>query len=658
MVPPRYNGEPFPYPQLRIWIGAAVASMAPVGVGEASLRAVDALLGLATILLLQIAGARLLGWRAATLAALLLPTLPNLMFVHGLRWCGLDAGVIFLTSAGMLCYGVRRVGSLERSSPPRGLDRREATTVVAAGLLFGAACWAKFPVPGLGIVALVVWEIAVARGREKWRGFAIAVATGVVALLVYLPSPWLLWTELGSGYSAFLRWHLLERASGRVSAGSPSPFYYLDRLVADFGPALLLALAGAVAGLRRLRTGDRRSRALAFAAIWALVVLAFYQAVPARNVWYLYPAYPALALLFGGAVTEIVERLRSRSAWLAALAALLVGAYLLSGLATAWAQVRAPAGKSVPQRIADFLVAAGRPTLCQAAGSPLAAWDHYYLGPLATKFGVDPRELDGCELLLTGDPWSVLAPGEEALRMRWLPTFDLEGPPIALVGLRDPLPPEVLALEDRSERALWGRVLLIGNRSEGELVPSRYWLAREHWPHAEAAVESGGPPSPGAEIWHRLDEPFPAARAPFVDAWLPGGQEAALLVAGLDASPLRLLLEPAPTAADRPQRLRIATPSGRVRFYVIADAGPVAIEVAPAAGDLVGDAGAGEGRLALALWSDPWTPRWDVPGSHDPRHLGVRLLALRQGDREIWRLPGVAPEAAGRALIEEGLTIR
>jgi len=200
--PLRYGGEIFAYPPLKLWINAWVASAWELG--ELALRAVDASFGLASLILVFAVTTSFFGNLVGGATVLLLLAAHNLLFVHGLRSCGLDAAPLFLMSAELLVYSA---GRLRSAAVPRGggwFDRRERRTVVGAGLLLGAACWTKFPVPGLGVVALTAWEILVAPRGARMRGLALAGMTGGIALAVYAPSPILLLTTQGQEYFEFL----------------------------------------------------------------------------------------------------------------------------------------------------------------------------------------------------------------------------------------------------------------------------------------------------------------------------------------------------------------------------------------------------------------------------------------------------------------------
>lgn len=650
--PLRYNGEPFLYPPLKLWAGALVA--AGFGIGEGALRAIDGACGLATILLVHAVAAPLLGRAAAWLSSLLLLGLPNLLFEHGLRSFALDAPLVLLTSAGLLVYLTRRLGSMEGFAGAGFDRRRELRTVAGAGLLLGAACWTKFPVPGLEVVALVAWELLCAPRGARLRGALLAVATGVATLLVYLPAPLLSLASQGGRYLDFLGWHLVQRSLGQVSVGVPDKYYYYNHLRADFGPALWLAVAaGAVAVLWSGWRGSRRGRAVAGFALWAFVVVVFHQAVTAKNAWYLYPAYPAIALLAGAAAGWPLEAAHRRSPVLALVGVGALVAYLGAGVSRSWEQVRAPVSRSDPDRVATYLRALGRPRLCQAAGTDLEAWDYFYLRPHLTRTRVTRDLFDRCDFLLTHDPWRALPAGADGRQFRWLRAHDLDRRPVALVALRGELPPPVRSLAERPVAALWGRVLLADGRTTGVLARSRYWSVEARLRGTGGAPVRAGDPARGAVVWHLVDEPYDYARIPLADAWLPGGQEAALIVSGLADAPLRLLLQPAPTAEAEPQLLEIESEAGRRWTYRVDSEGAIEVELPLVPAEIRGDPQSAGGRAALRIWSTPWVPRALRPGDLDTRHLGLRLLAIDQGDRSLWRLAEIPAGARGRPLTPE-----
>jgi len=392
---------------------------------------------------------------------------------------------------------------------------------------------------------------------------------------------------------------------------------------------------------------------LAFFTVWAAVVLAFHQSVPARNVWYIYPAYPALALLAGGGLSEILGALRLRSPVLALAVGTLAGAYLTFGLERTWSAVQAPVQRSDPQRLADYLRDRDSPTVCQTAGSNLEAWDYFYLRPVLTEIGVATRWQSHCDYVITDEPWRVLPAGSEGGRVRWLTRFDLRHRPVALVSLGDELPPRVLALPERPEAALWGRVRLAGHQGEGALFISRHFKVRDRLRKSVPSAFFAGLPSRGAVVWHLVDSPFDYARIPLSDAWLPGGQEAALLVAGVGLAPVRLLLQPAPTAKREPQLVVIESERQERWTFRIRTDMAVEIEVLPREMDFRRDSASGAYSLALRVWCSPWMLHRLQPDSMDTRLLGVRLLAIHQAAREIWRLAEVPVEARGLQIAPE-----
>lgn len=258
-----------------------------------------------------------------------------------------------------------------------------------------------------------------------------------------------------------------------------------------------------------------------------------------------------------------------------------------------------------------------------------------------------------CDHVLTDEPWRLLPAGSEGGRVRWLRRFDLRQRQVALVSLRDELPPRVLALSQRPEGALWGRVRLAEHQGEGTLLTSRHFKVRDRLRRSVSSGFFAGVPFRGAVLWYLVDSPFDYARIPFSDAWLPGGQEAALVVAGIALAPLRLLLQPAPTARDEAQMVVIESESRERWIFRMRTSMAVEIELPTREAALRRNPESGDYSVALRVWCSPWTLHRLQPDSLDTRLLGVRLLAIRQDDREIWRVAGVPVEARGLRIAPE-----
>ena len=192
----------------------------------------------------------------------------------------------------------------------------------AGGLALAFKYTAGFALLPLGIAAAT--RLPEDRGRAALRlvaGLGLAVVV-FVALEPYL-------------FGSLGQWWSDLRAQAEVAANEPKPgqesggfSYYLDSLTWGFGwAAALAALAGAAVELRR---DWRRGLLLAALPVALFVYLSLQSRYFGR---WLLPAYPALAMLGGVALTRAADLLPRGAAARAAALALLTGLVLVQPLA-------------------------------------------------------------------------------------------------------------------------------------------------------------------------------------------------------------------------------------------------------------------------------------------------------------------------------------
>src|SRR4029453_18341880 len=88
--------------------------------------------------------------------------------------------------------------------------------------------------------------------------------------------------------------------------------FYVGTVAADFGLWLLGLVPAATSLWRARRDGDApRARCLALLFLWTGVVLVAFSASVSKNAWYVYPLYPALALLVAHGAWRYRPRARS-----------------------------------------------------------------------------------------------------------------------------------------------------------------------------------------------------------------------------------------------------------------------------------------------------------------------------------------------------------
>ncbi|MET0152719.1 MAG: glycosyltransferase family 39 protein, partial [Candidatus Binatia bacterium] len=265
------------------WFGAPVFSGEDLALrfDEWALRAPSALAASLLIVSTAVAGAPLIGGRAALFAAAVLLT--TFQFSYQARFGRVDMLLTALVTLATLLAG-------------RAMLERRPGWLYLAGAVGGLAMLAKGPLgivlPGLACAAFVALAprllgIPQAPLRElPWRR-----ALGV-ALAVALP-----WYVLSNALShgAVVRSHLFaENFDQFVGVGGRMrESFYLEPWLLDSFPWNLLALFALGAVWRR------REPAAVFCAIWWIVVIAFYQIAAYKRRAYLLPALPAEAMIAG-----------------------------------------------------------------------------------------------------------------------------------------------------------------------------------------------------------------------------------------------------------------------------------------------------------------------------------------------------------------------
>jgi hypothetical protein len=109
-------------------------------------------------------------------------------------------------------------------------------------------------------------------------------------------------------FAAYLREDIVVRASTGVDpAHLEGPFFYLQTLGVEFRWWLVLLLP-AIWGARLARLGGAPS-AIGFCALWSVGIVGGFSCAASKLPWYIYPAYPTLAVVMAFGAREIVRKL-------------------------------------------------------------------------------------------------------------------------------------------------------------------------------------------------------------------------------------------------------------------------------------------------------------------------------------------------------------
>jgi 4-amino-4-deoxy-L-arabinose transferase-like glycosyltransferase len=439
-----YGGLYLSKPPLKLLAEAAVFRL--WGVSTFTGRVLDAAAGVATLLAIFVLGRRFLPIWAAILAALLPLTAREWVFNHNVRDGTQDAALGLLLTLSLLLY----FGYVEDG-------RRRRARLAASTLMAGLAMLVKGPVGLLLLPVLLGYELSLRWLRHEETPARPADALRHTALAVVPPLAYFAYLAVvaGRGLLEHLHHEVLLRATEGVDPGHlQGPFFYARLLGGDFGWWLLLLLPVLVVALGRsrrvLRDGGEgaaraRRRAFVFAAWWAGVLLVAFSLPVSKLPWYVFPAYPALALLIAGGAAEVARRLPRPLSWAGAGALALA---LAAGLAVTWEITERPVPLAPAHRLAQAIEATGGRLLVKR-GTRFQGEAHFYLHSLGeTVWSIPPSfwRADGtCRFILREKPWPepVLGRGPRSLRVAETWTRGR----LWLIDLDRCLPPGVLAEE-------------------------------------------------------------------------------------------------------------------------------------------------------------------------------------------------------------------
>ncbi len=292
-IVPSFNYEPrYQKPILIYWlIGAAYQLF---GVNEAAARLPSIVFGVALCALVYALG-RKLGDRFTGLAA-------GLVMATNVATVGLSRAVMTdVILCACITAAIAGFVFAEAARERAGGGQRAtgfAFVALAAGFLTKGPV--AVVVPALVWLPWLAWRGALGRWLRR-REIALGAA-----LFVALAAPWFIAVHVRT-QGAFTRHALgfetLERFFGAaVSSASLPRWGYLATLAPAFFPWFVFLPSAGLALLARARRPQpesSRDPLAAFAAWWILVVYVFFSLGATRVVTYVFPAFPALALLVG-----------------------------------------------------------------------------------------------------------------------------------------------------------------------------------------------------------------------------------------------------------------------------------------------------------------------------------------------------------------------
>lgn len=299
-VTPRYNGyKYFEKPPLQAWATAAAFQM--FGIGEWQARLWTALTGFFTILLIGFTGARIYNARAGWLASAVLASSP--MWVISGHFNSLDMGLsAFLVAA--LCSLLLAQTSQNKHSCRNWMW--------ACWAFMGLATLSK-GVIGVAIPAMVF--IAYSISTWDWKIWTrLRIFSGSILFLA-ITAPWfVLVSQRNPGFLEFFFIHEhLQRFTQDAHSRTGPIYYFVPLLLVGILP-WFLQIPGAV--IEAWRERRREFSAGWLLVCWFVVIFAFFSVSRSKLPGYIIPIFPALALLIGNRLDQLLGHTNSMTlAW-------------------------------------------------------------------------------------------------------------------------------------------------------------------------------------------------------------------------------------------------------------------------------------------------------------------------------------------------------
>jgi len=285
-----FHGEPYyNKPPLKLWLSAWTFSR--FGDQEFYVRVWDALFGGMTLFLTYLLGRSLTGSPfVGLMGALILLSSPYYIFLHNARDGVQDSAANLLFILALFFFWFRT---------------KRASFYYLAGLSMGLGALVK-SINGLIPLAIIVPYLGITKTFSEFKNPRFY---GMILIAGLLPSAWFIPQSLLTPgfFDEAIKSQLVARASGTLAGrffGSSrhllGPFFYLGSLLKGFypwgffyPPALLFGLGLAL----RRKTPIQTRTPILFLLLWVLIVLGGFSVSRYKSDWYIYPLYPALALL-------------------------------------------------------------------------------------------------------------------------------------------------------------------------------------------------------------------------------------------------------------------------------------------------------------------------------------------------------------------------
>ena len=299
-ITPHFNFQPrFDKPILWYWL--IILAYKGFGIGEFAARCWSATFATGLVVTIYLFGRQVLSPRGALIAALAFAA--NVGTAILARAAVTDMALTFFVTLALVCFfsAVRAADSA----------RRQGLLLIAYPAM-ALAVLTKGPI-GLLIPLFIIGLLVMIRGRVGASLSRLRLLTGF-PLFAAIALPWYLLVFNANGWDfvqGFLVKHHLVRYTGVISGHGGPIYYFLPVVVIGFFPwsGMLPKAFGELWSARGRLRGDLtpREELLLFGWLWFGVTFLFFSLSGTKLPSYIFPAFPALALLAGAAGETLLE---------------------------------------------------------------------------------------------------------------------------------------------------------------------------------------------------------------------------------------------------------------------------------------------------------------------------------------------------------------
>jgi 4-amino-4-deoxy-L-arabinose transferase-like glycosyltransferase len=292
-VTPYFNGQPrFDKPVLFYWL--ILLTYRVFGITEFAVRFWSALAGVGLVVLLWRAARRRMGDAAALWTGVAFST--NLLTALLARAAVTDMLLTFFVTAAILAG----LAAVEQPDSTNRWAARGMWAAMALAALVKGPVGLVIPAMALGGCLLTLREVrAGLRRLVPWEG---------PALFLLIAAPWYVLALSANGWAfieGFVIKHHVTRYTGVISSHAGPLWFYFPVVLVGFFPwsgFLPAALWRAAGTARRRRAEAAEDRLVVTCLCWLTGLFIFFSLAGTKLPSYLFPAFPAMALLVGSAI--------------------------------------------------------------------------------------------------------------------------------------------------------------------------------------------------------------------------------------------------------------------------------------------------------------------------------------------------------------------